>query len=67
MAKQTKKACTDLRGIVRVVVSLENGNGERQKGNLVKTFKVAGVSVSQSAEAMLGAFTRPEPVYQLKQ
>ncbi len=67
MAKQAKRARTDLRGVCRVVVTLENANGERTKGNVTKTFRVAGVTVTQAAEAMLRAFTRPEPVYSLKQ
>jgi hypothetical protein len=66
MPENQRKARTDLRGIVRVTITLESPNGERTKGNIVKTFRVAGVSVSQAADAMLRVFTRPEPVYQLK-
>ena len=66
MAKNQKKARTDLRGICRVTITLETPNGERTKGNIVKTFRVAGVSVSQAADAMLRVFVRPEPTYQLK-
>lgn len=67
MAKTQRKQRSDLRGICRVTIVLENGNGDRVKGNVVKTFKVAGVTVTAASEAMLRCFTRPEPVYQLKQ
>jgi hypothetical protein len=67
MAKAQRKLRTDLRGICRVTITLENGNGERAKGNIVKTFRIAGVTVTAAAEAMQRVFTRPEPVYQLKQ
>ena len=65
MPKQQKKPRTDLKGTVLVSVSLENGQGEQQKGNIRKNFRVNAQTVSTVAAALESCFVRPD-VYSLK-
>ncbi len=66
MKKITKKARTDLQGVVRVTVALENGDGERVKGNKVRSFRVGAATVSAVADALERSFERPD-MFKLKQ
>jgi hypothetical protein len=65
MAKNSKPNRTDLKGIVRVTVALEDAEGERVKGNRVRTFRVSAVTVSEVGQALEQVFERPD-IYSLK-
>lgn len=66
MPKQQKKARANARGVVRVTIALENGDGERIKGNVIRTFKVSAATVTDVASAVEDVFVRPD-LYQLRQ
>ena len=66
MPTKQKKARTDLRGTVVVTITLENGDGERVKGNVVKSFRVDKATVSDVSNALGGCFVKPD-LYSLKQ
>jgi len=51
---------------VRVTIALENGDGERIKGNIIKTFKVNSATVTDVANAVEDVFVKPD-LYSLKQ
>ncbi len=65
--KQTqKKNRTDNKGVVLVTVTLTDGEGERIKGNLTRTFRVSSATVSSVASVIEENFVRPD-LYSLKQ
>ena len=66
MPKQQKKPRANARGVVRVTIALENGDGERVKGNVIRTFKVNAATVTDVASAVEDVFVRPD-LYSLKQ
>ncbi len=66
MATKARKARTDLKGTVVVTVVLTNADGERIKGNRVRTFKVGEATVTAVADSLERIFERPD-VYRLKQ
>jgi len=66
MAKPQKKQRSDAKGLVRVSVSLEGTDGQRVKGNVVRSFKVSAATVSSVANALETVFDRVE-AYSLKQ
>ncbi len=66
MPTKQKKARANARGVVRVTIALENGDGERIKGNVVRTFKVNATTVTDVASAVEDVFVKPD-LYSLKQ
>lgn len=66
MPTKQKKARANARGVVRVTIALENGDGERIKGNAIRTFKVNAATVTDVASAVEKGFVKPD-VYSLRQ
>ncbi len=66
MKQNQKKTRTDNKGIVLVTVTLTDGEGERVRGNLVRTFRVSSATVSSVASVIEENFVRPD-LYSLKQ
>ncbi len=60
MSKLSKRARTDNKGVVVVSVALTNAAGERIKGNLTRSFKVSGATVSNVANVIEQNFVRPD-------
>lgn len=66
MPKQQRKPRANARGVVRVTIALENGDGARIKGNVIRTFKVNTATVTDVASAVEDVFVKPD-LYSLKQ
>jgi hypothetical protein len=65
MAKNSKPNRTDLKGIVRVTVALENAEEKRVKGNRVRTFRVSAATVTEVGQSLEQVFERPD-IYTLE-
>lgn len=66
MAKTQRKQRSDLRANIVITVVAQNAVGERIRGNVTKSYKVNGSTVTAVASALERVFVKSEQ-YTLKQ